>query len=279
MAIHGGAKGVVDGVSAVRNWQISDDGQLSRFVNSATALGSGRRKGIQQWNGNYACHGAVPAHFPGEFFTFLGYTAPDDNVSGVGLTYGGEAVVDAIGINWDWASGNVIEHSLGFSGHLALTATAADTEVLDATVSDPEPVGVTKIAYSANGSDFTDLTDLTQASLQIQAANSSYVNSSTASGTGRIAGPIDWTASINIESSVMGHGLTKFNDYVWRFYVTATTYYELKWGQVKGYTGLVINPETGQVISHTINIEMNATKSAALGFIKKPGAVTWWPAS
>lgn len=281
MTVHSGQFSAIDGIAQVRNWQISDDGSLSRGVNSASAMGHFSRKGITQWNGGFACHGALPAVFPSERFTFLGYTSPDNDISGDGLTYGGSAILDALGINWNWAGGQVIEHSAGFSGHLALTPTPADDEVLDATFTDPEPIGVCKIMKSIDGATFTELTDLVSAQLNISAANQAYINSGTASGTGRVPGPIDWNLSIVVEDALAGHGLTKFTDYAWRLYTTATLYYELKWGMVKSFTGITADRETHRVIQHTINIEMNCVKAAggAFGHILKPGGATWWPFS
>lgn len=276
--VHGGRFGVVNGITQVRNWSINDDGNASRFVNSATKMGAGRRAGVKQWNGSYASHGGIPAVMPSEFFSFLGYTAPDDDTAGgVGQTYEGTAIVDAIGINWNWAGGPVLEHQVGFSGHLGLTPNAADTAITDATVSNPEPICPCKIEYSADGNTWTELDNITQASLNIQAANGSYVNSSTDCNTGRVPGPIDWAASIAVEDNLLGSGLTKFTDYWWKFYVTASTFYELKWGIVKSFTGLQINRETQQVISHVINLEMNGSAYAGAGHIKLPDTTTWWP--
>lgn len=280
--VHGGRFGVVDGITQVRNWQINDDGNLARGVNSASKMGSFRRKGTASWAGSYSAHGAVAAVMPSEMFSFLGYTAPDGGtVGGVGQTYEGAAIVDSLGISWNWAGGNVIEHQIGFSGHLTLTPTAADIAALDATVSDPEVVGVCKITRSVDGAAWVEIENVTQASLNIQAANAAYINSSTSSNTGRVPGPIDWTASIGVEDNLLGSGLSKFTDYWFRFYVTATTFYELKWGTVKSFSGLQISRETQQVIAHSISIEMNGTKSVAsvltAGHIKLPDASTWWP--
>ena len=280
--VHGGRFGVVDGVSQVRNWQINDDGNLARGVNSASKMGSFRRKGTAAWAGGYSAHGAVSGVMPSELFGFLGYTAPDnDTAGGAGQTYAGDAIVDSLGITWNWAGGNVIEHQIGFSGHLGLTAAAADAAVLDATISDPEVIGVCKITRSVDGSTWVEIENITQASLNIQAANAAYINSSTASNTGRVPGPIDWTASIGVEDNLLGSGLSKFSDYYFRFYVTASTFYELKWGTVKSFSGLQISRETQQVIAHTINIEMNGTKNVSsvltAGHILLPGGATWWP--
>ena len=278
MTVHSGRFGTIDGIPAVRNWQINDDASLSAFANSATRRAQGRRKGVSQWGGSYGAHGAVPIVLPGELFDFLGYTAPDTDVEGTaGITYSGNAIVDSFGVAWDWAGGSVLAHQIGFSGNLALTKTPADAAVLDASVSDPEYPCPTKITYSVDGITFTELTDLVQASFNIQAQNSAYVNSSTGCNTGRKAGLIDWNLSMTTENNNLGGGLTKFTDYWFRLYITATTYYELKFGMVKSFSGLTIDEESGRIISHTINVEANAVKAGgSVGHILLPDTTLWW---
>jgi len=284
MAIHGGRFGTINGIPAVKSWQINDDGNLSRFINSATAMGHGRRKGVSQWAGGYGSHGAKPAVMPAKFFSFAGYTAPDnDTANGDGQVYLGNAIVDSVNITWDWAGGGVLQHQVGFSGDLALTSTPNHAAYLDSTISGPQAVGLCSIQHSIDGSAWVTTANITQAQLNIVAANSAYINSSTASGTGRVPGPIDWTASLAVDGELFGNGVSKNADYWWRFYINATEFYELKWGTVKGFSGLTVDRESQKVVSHSINIEMNATSdivvpgTPAMGYIKLPDTTTYWP--
>lgn len=276
--VHGGRYGVVNGITGVRNWQINDNGTLSKYVNSATAIGSGRKAGITSWAGGFSGHGGLPPVLPGILFGFEGYTAPDDDIlSHQGIKYTGNAMVESAAINWDWASGNVLEYQVGFSGALGLTETAGAYPYADVGVSDPEAIGLCHIDYSVDGSTWTVLSNVTQASLQLTNAVQPYVNSSTAGGTGRKAGVFDWTASIAIEDTLLGGGLAKFTTYQWRFYTDATHFWFLKWGTVKEFTGLTSSPETGAIISHTIAIEMNAQKAGVLGSVIAPAAMSsYW---
>jgi hypothetical protein len=273
MGVHSGQFGVVNGIPSVRNWTINDNGTLARFVNSATANGHGSKKGVENWNGGYGAHGAVPANFPGSKVTFLGYTAPMDDVSGsTGESYGGTVIVDALGISWNWASGDVLAHQIGFSGDLILTHTTGATAITDAAVSDPEPVGVTKIQTSPDGTTWTSLPNCVSAQLNMMCANQAYVNSDTAGATGRKKGVFDWNASITVDGDSTGNGLIKYNNYYWRFYTTAAYYYDLKWGMVQEFTGLVVEPETDKIIGHTINVSMSGVVGGVKGFVKSPGA-------
>ena len=276
--VHGGRFGVVNNIAAVRDWAINDEGTLAAFRNSATANGMGRRAGVLAWNGSYQAHGAVPAVLPAAFFSFLGYTAPDnDTLGGTGETYAGNAIVDAVNINWDWAGGQIINHAVNFSGNLGLTATPTDTAISDSSWNDPESTNGTVIKYSPDGTTWTTLGNLTQASLGINASNPSFVNSSTAGLTGRRAGPIDWSLQLSIESNLNGSGLVKGTSYQWRLYTTATLFYLLKWGRVKGFSGLNVNRETGTIIAHSIQVEMDATVGGVAGSILMPGGASYWP--
>lgn len=280
--IHSGRFGVIGGVSAVENFSINDDTTLARFRNSATGGGMGSRAGVGNWNGTYNGTGAQPYLLPGLFIGFVGYTAPDsDIINTVGQAYTGTIIADTANIVWDWASGAVLKHSVGFSGHLALTVAAAHAAVLDATVSDPEPIGPCKISWSSdNGSTYTQLKNVSQAQLSINAANSSYINSDTAGNTGRLSGPIDWSASITIESNILGGGvLAKGVSYMFKFFTTGTKFYELKWGKVKGFTNFVTDVN-GNIISHSVAIEMSATElvssTPTIGHILLPDTTTYW---
>lgn len=275
---HGGRYAVLNGISAVRNWQINENGTLSKFVNSATAIGAGRKAGTTSWAGGYSAHGGLPSVLPGILFGFTGYTAPDDDIfSHAGMSYSGNAMSESASINWDWASGNVLEHQVNFAGHLGLTANIGAYPPVDAGVSNPEPVGVCHIDSSPDGTTWTRIPNVTQASLQLVNSVQPYINADTATTTGRKAGPFDWTASIAVEDSLLGSGLAQFGTYQFRFYTTASLFWLLKWGTVKESTGLTSNAETGAIISHSISLEMNGAVGGVLGSVIAPGAMSsYW---
>lgn len=280
MPIHGGRYGKINGIDAVADWQISDNGTLAQYRNSGTGAGMGRKQGTTSWAGSYNGHGATPTVLPTEIFPFLGLAGTDDDFapSGVGLTYGGDVIVDSININWDWASGNIISHSVGFSGHLGLTRLTADETEFSSAVSNPESSNGCIFQYSSDDGDtWTTFTAMTNAALSIMAANQSYVNSDTAGRTGRKPGPIDWQLQITCESNIYGNGLVKGQSYWWRCFVNSEEFYDLKWGRVKEFTGINVNPQTGSIISQTVAIEMDAALNGALGFIKLPTGGTYWP--
>lgn len=281
MGVYSGRFGMLLGIAAIRNWQVNDEHNPAVFANSATAIGHGRRRGVSSWAGSYSNHGAQPPLFPGQFATFEGYTAPDSGIlDGTGNNYTGQIICDSVGIAWDWTGGQVLSSQSQFSGTGVLGYDTSD-HITDASLSDPEPILPCKVQYQAvSGGAFSTLACITQANLNITSANVPYVNSSTSGTTGRAAGLIDWSASINIEDDALYSGLVKGNSYIWRFFTTATKYYELAAGIVVNAGNLNVNPETGAIISYTMNLAMDGmydvSGTSTKGHIKLPDLSTYW---
>lgn len=282
MGVHSGKFAVVDGQSTVRNWQINDNMTPARFVASNTRGGTGRRRGPKSWTGSFGAYGGIPAVMPGEIFAFSGYTAPANDVGGSGKLYQGDAIVDSLGLSWNFQSGELISYQIGFSGHLELTI----TDGVEADVSDPaafEPCSA-KLEYSndsqgssGGSSGFVEWDDIVQVNINITAANASYVNSSTNCWTGRKAGPIDWTMSVTEQNDDRVADREKGEYLDLKMYIDATDFWWLRWGLVRDFTGLTVDRETGNIIQRTTNLDMNGFYGD-VGHIKLPGETTpWWP--
>jgi len=289
MGVHSGKFGVVNGMSTVRTWSINDSMAPKPYVASNTLFGTGRRRGIETWNGSFGAYGHTPSVFPGEQFEFIGYTAPDNDVTGPGLRYKGQSLVENVQINWNWGGGDIINSVVNFQGHIGLTIQPAGNELYDLSIPEvPEVVG-TKIEYSTNGVDFVEWENLLSATLTISCALQEYVNSSSVDTddrvwTGRKSGPIDFTLAIT-EQDVDRSKFEKGDSLVIRAYVNATEYYELKWTQVAEFTGITVDRETGAIIQQTVNLNMDGfdpaalTYNAATGHILLPSGEQWWPAT
>lgn len=288
MSVHSGKFGVVNGMSTVRNWSITDSMAPKNYVASNTLFGTGRRRGVETWSGNFSHYGHTPSVFPGEQFEFIGYTAPNNDVTGPGLRYKGQALVENIQLNWNWGGGDIISAVVNFQGHVGLTIQAAGNELYDLVVPTVPPIYGTKIMYSTNGVDFVEWENLATAQLTISCALQEYVNSSSVVAnriwTGRKSGPIDWTLAVT-EQDVDRSKFSKGDDLILRLYVSATEYYELKWAQVAEFTGITVDRETGAIIQQTVNLNMNGFDPAALsyngsvGHILLPDGSQWWPAA
>lgn len=280
--VRGGRYSRINGIPAVKGWQINDNGTLASFVDSGTAIGHGRRKGINSWAGQYASHGGVPSVVVGSLFGFSGYTAPDTDILGEkGAVYTGNAMANSVNIVWDWVSGNVLEHQVTFDGDLALVESFGYPPSLESPLPDPEEVGPTFIEYSSDqGVTWTTLAHCLQANLQFTNSVQGYVDSDTASGTGRKAGVFDASANIVIHDTIMGSGLTKGNPYIFKFHTTASLAWTLKWMRVKEYTGLQLSQETGAVVQYNVVLEQAGVEDVSsvptLGSIKNPAGTSIW---
>ncbi len=279
MGIHSGKFAVVNGKSTVRSWSISDTMALMKFVASNTQGGSGRRKGVKSWSGSYNQYGATPAAMPGEMPTFAGYTAPDsDTVGGDGDIYSGTTIIDSVAVTWNYGGGDILSMVTNFSGHLSLSKTS--DLLADATdPTTPEICGL-PIEYSTdNGATFTALSNLTQAVLTITSANQAFVNSSTNCETGRKPGPIDFTLALTRQESNLDADFAKGDDLIFKMWVDDTNFWFLKWCKVKEFTGLTADTETGAIIQHTVNLEMNGfVDGFGIGLIMLPGNSVYWGA-
>lgn len=277
MGLHSGKYGVVNGQSTIRNWSISDTMTNPKFVASNTQGGAGRRKGVKSWSGSYNQYGVLPIALPGQIVTFGGYTAPDNGVSGNGKRYSGNIIVDSFAATWNWSSGDILSSVTNFSGHLGLTGSSGSySDATDPTT--PEVCG-TKLEYSFDGEEWEELTNLTQAVLTITAANLSYVNSSTNCETGRESGPLDFTLALTRQECDIEADFAKGDDLQIRLYDSADTFWLLKWAKVKEFTGLTVDTETGAIVQHTVNLEMNGFVGADVGQIVLPNESIFWPAA
>lgn len=270
MTVHSGKHGSCNGLSTLRNWQVSDVSAPQKAIASNTKNGVARRRGIRSWTGSAGFYGATPPVMPGEFFDFGGYTSPDDDVSGDGVIYEGEALVDSVTITWNWGNGEIISSNMSFSGHLELTSDSG--EFLDASTPDLPEICGTKILTPT-----TEWENVVQATLTITAANQPYVNSSTGCWTGRKAGPIDCTLAV-VEQNVERDFLSIYDDVELKLFTTATLFWHLKWMHLKEFTGINVDRESGAILSRTANFEKNGFVSGSTGFIKKPDTTTFWPA-
>lgn len=286
MGVHSGKFGVVDGISTVRDWNIVDTMTAQRFGASNTLWGKGSRPGIHSWNGGFNVFGASPAVMPGDQFSFLGYTAPNNNGSGPGVTYDGDALVEQLQVNWNWTGGEIINSNVTFQGHLELTTNQTGDEITDETCPDVPEIAGAKIMVSleAPWSEWVEWDNLMTATLTVSCELKSFVNSGTIITnriwTGHQPGPIDWTLSVT-EQDTRRNFVNKGQRIAVRLYVNENDYFELKWVQVNEFTDLSVNRETGDIMQQTINATMDGIDSSVdpcqVGHLLLPSGDQWWP--
>lgn len=289
MGVHSGKWAVLNGISTVRNWSINDTQALFKGVASNTGFGTATRQAVEDWTGNFAVFGHTPPVMPGDLISFLGYTAPDNDSSGVGWTYSGQALITQLALTWNWTPGEVLSQAIDFGGHLALTPNAGASQITDTSAADLPLVAVTSIQYSLdNGSTWVNWTTnsgVLQAVLTITTAPQVYVDSSTIVSeriwTGRKKSIFNWTLAVT-EHEIDRTRFTKGQQMLLRLFVDSTHYWELKWGKISGFSGIQVNAETGAIIQQNVDVEMNmsddgivSSTPGVLGHILKPDTTLW----
>lgn len=277
MGVHAGKSAHILNVTHVRNWQINETQTNPKAVHSASLGGTQRRTGVSSWTGSFSCYGHSPQMVPGSSYSFEGYGAPINDISGSGSKYSGTIFVNQVAITWNWASGEVLAHTINFDGHLTLTINDSATVTEDTEPAIISSVCGTKITYgTGNG---TNWGNLTQATFTMMNPSVAYVNSSTNCGTGRLNGPaFDWSLSVTEQNDTRITALALGNQEQFKIWIDDSNYWQLCWGRVKEYTGQQFDRETGAVIQRTVVIEMDGfdEDDGSQGCIKAPDDTDHW---
>lgn len=281
MSVHSGKFAAVNGKSSLGSWSVNDSQTSAVIKASNTNNGTARRVGVRAWTGTYKQYIDVPEVMPGESFTFLGFTCPEDDISTDGGIVSGTAIVDSIVVTWNWETGEPINIVTNFSGDLAITYDT-DTAPVDATdLTAPSLCGILPkyVKYSGTAATDTTLANITQASLTISAGNASYVNSSTACNTGRKAGPIDLQLSLTEQNTEQHEDLQIGTEWQFKLYTTDTRFWWIKTGLIEGYSNFTVDRESNAMISRNLDISWNAVPldGHSTGAIILPGATQWFP--
>ncbi len=288
MTVRSGRLGVVNAHNTVLQWSINQTSDNKATATSNSEQGTLRRKGNRDWNGSFTQLLALPTIMPSDKFTFSGF-ANDEDGSG-SADYSGDAIVDSVAITWNWATAEIIQTVVNFSGDGKVTTGTAEGE--DLVVPDPPSSICTKIEWAAAGAApvYAEWEDLATATLTISAANQPYVNSSSCEQVGgkwyawnkRRPGKIDWNLAITEQNSdgLIDDRLIQ-DDITLRIYTDDTDFWLLTDGQIQEATGLVFNRDTGAIVQRTVPVAMQAFRpgASAAGLIAKPGGAQWWPFS
>ena len=262
-------------LSTVINWNLTETKTADAFVASNTFQGTQRGGGIRAWSGNFTGKGHTPPVMPNQLFEFEGYTSPTTGVEGTaGPTYSGPAICSGVTINWDFVANAILNWSADFVGLPGLTI-ADVVPTLDVSLPFNEGTCLTKATYE--GATATEIPALTSIALNITAGLATEANSSTIFDgecwSSASAGPIDWTVALAQEDYLRGvSGYPDLgSDVDLRLYTDLTDYWQLKFGKVLDYSGLVVDRSGGIVIARTINIAMQASDGTTIGNIVLPG--------
>jgi hypothetical protein len=284
--VRSGRFGIVNGQSTARQWSFNVLSEAKVFRASNTFGATGRKRGIKDWNGSYGAYGGVPVVYPGEEFTFEGYTAPDSgDFGGDGPIYAGPAIVDSVAIAWNWTNGEIISHTVNFSGMGEIVESVGlYSDITDPDVPEFDGAKITVDPNdgeeSGSGSGFHQWCNLLSATLTLTADNKSFVNSCSGGWRSRTPGNLDWTAAVVAqEVSQAKLPFAIGDDVPLRFYITPTTFWRLRWGHVMDFSGLTVNTETGDFIQMTVNFGMSGFTDEGTGLVITPDDTQLWPAS
>lgn len=278
MSVISGKDGAVNGQPIVRSWSLAHSADIKSMVASNTQSGSVTLPGNENWSGSFVQYGHIPSLIPGESFVFTG------SVDGATGAYG-EARVSTVTIAWGHEAGEPIGMVIAFQANGELTlgaAVASDTDDFDNVESS---VGVL-VKLATPGGSFDPLDDVRSAQLVLTAANKEYRSSSTEGHTKSEEGPWDWALTIDMYSGALLSELPAVNEVKGiQLFVNATEYWELLWGRVGEMTNIQVNPETGDLVSGSLNMSMHAIETiadtATIGSITHPSAIggttTIWP--
>lgn len=272
---HGGKFGVVNGRSAIQNWSINHTSFPAVTKPSNLRNGTMRRKGVQDWNGSFTQVHGKPDLFPGESFTFQGYTSSDTDVYDTnGEVYSGTAFIDSMNMVWSWANGTpAILTTFNFSGSGALTS--SNTKYTDTSTEMTPSICDLKIEQ-ADVDVFSAIANVTNITWNVTAENVGRANSSTSCWVERKAGNIDWTLAVTEEET--DQLLAIGDNFQLKLYVNATEFWLLKWGHLESYTDLTVDVESGDIISKVINFSMEGHDgTTGVGTIKDPDDTAQWP--
>lgn len=284
MAEHTGRYGEIDGIPAVRSWNLTEGYTLNTQVASNTKHGTNRTRGVYDWTGSFTAYGHTPTHMPGDVVAAQLYKSPDatgdvDN----GDVAAGDIYIERVAITWDFATNQVISYTCDFGGDGDLTW-QTDSQPNDTSAFDEDTPCAGKWALWDGVSTETIIAHIAQAVLTIERPAVTAVNSGTTAGAGKCTtnrhpgAAVDWNLALSMEE---GNIISALNpgSVVWlRGYVDATAYWDLKWGICGERSGITVDRETGAVISFSQTISMKGSNAGVIGLINKPGAVSWWPA-
>jgi hypothetical protein len=269
----------VDGVGALINWTVTRSRPSVTARHSGTRGGRARRKGVGSWQGTMSGIGGLPPSLPGKLANFIGYSGPANSIEGgAGHRYSGTIIITDVTIKWDFSTNAIIAWDLSFVGHLGLTR-GDGAAVVDATSTIEWESSLLPIKFDVVlAGDYAAFTDMTTVQLKITSDVVSFVNSSTANETGRRTSTlVDWELSIGLQRS--DAPLAEGTELAIQAFTTDELFWELKYGRVREYSGITANRETGEIMSQTLVIEMSSNLEAdgAIGVIKAPGDVQYWP--
>jgi len=248
--------------STVSGWKVTETARAAHYSASQTGGADTSTDGNKDWQGWYRTYSHTPLPFPGDSFTFLGSIDAATGVSGT-------AMCDRLILTCPVEAGQNIDCRVEFSSNGALSygaAAAADTSTVQAYNAAGLPVARGGIPVS----------DTRYWRLVIGARNKPYAGSTNAGIVKRTPGVIyaQWAyqAYTDDPTTIPTKGSTD----ALRFYVTASSWWELFWVRYEAINEFGADIEGMENVLYTAAGSFAGWLGTALGHIKNPaGAVKW----
>lgn len=261
----------IDTILTQSTWSIGESNTAPKYVASNTGNAEVSVPGVRGWTGTVSGKG-YPGKFPGASFSFIGYEAPANGISGNGNRYSGNAIVESLTLNWNWANGDPIGYELGFGGSGPLTR-ASGTQILDSSVPTLFGSNLGAPQFSLDGTDWDDFEAAVSASVAFTTAGQTNANSGTAGWQERVAGPLSGTFTLVTESE--NRQLTHHSLYYLRFPLDGSNYFQIKTGRFLNYSNIQFDRTTNKVVQQTLNLVFNAHDGTSLGHVKNGASFVW----
>jgi len=289
MARKTGVGGAVDGSACVRAWKIVERVPLDTAGwCSASPGGTGgsaptRRAGNILNQGSYGAYGHTPARMPNDSFRFQGVC--NDGTEGVDSGVSG-ALCTGCDIRIPIMEGRYVHHLVQFVGSGAWTIDTASAS--DATDPNPAPGEncslKTALVTAGSEAGLATVTNVLQMRLVLLSKPARYADSSSSGRWDHAAGNLDAYFIFNIHPDDFGtHIPTKNSILRVQAYVTASTYWDVRWMKVEDIildVPIEGSPDgEAKMVTTEIRCKWTGFDNAASpneGCIVKPDTTLWW---
>lgn len=263
MGVLSGESGRINGLSTIAEWTVTPQKSAASGRASNTGGAPIVVTGVDEWSLRFRAYGKEPPVYPGASLSFIGNTG--------GGSWSGTAVCKSARLTADIAGGGYLTWDCECGSASALTPGAsAATDTSSPAMFTATSLQVTRDPLSGS---FTALPLIQQFSLELRRGTPQYVESgirkTIAGGTYDCSFTLDQREA-DPASVILPGDLAKY-----RFYVDATTYYEVWYGRITN-TEHNVPIESGEVIPYRLTGTWSGfddtSPTRTRGKIVKPGS-------
>ncbi len=277
-------------VANAGEWNIVPETDIHEKRTSATACGPVRVAGVEKWSGSYMAHGALPAILPGDAFTFTGIVSGTDVADVARVATGAARCHEAV-ITINYETGEPLAHTVSFQSNGALTYPVFDTPGTafdyDTALGAANFLIPNAVAMPVKSDDLSStltfgdtFPDVRTVTITLSTANPERVTSSTSGVAKHDAGNIDVKVSMNVFEADPTLFLLIGDTRAYRFYTSATEYWEIDFLTVEGMSDFTIDPASPDLIGVTYELGYSAVANLnsndTAGNVIKPGGGNWF---